>query len=344
LRPKTTHPFDRILRWYPDMSLSVIVAVATVLGVLAAASVLGASRIERAHPPSGRFVEADGVRLHVLELGVTPGTPAVEPAVVLIHGASGNLEDMRLALGDRLAASHRVVLIDRPGHGWSARPAGSASASPARQAELIAGALAKLGIARAILVSHSWAGALATAYALTFPDRVAGLVLISPVTHPWPGGLAWYYNAATTPYIGSLFTHTFVYPLGSLLIERAVRGVFAPGVMPTDYVRRAAIVLVLRPTTFLANARDVKLLNSFVAAQAPRYAEITTPTMIITGDNDATVSPQIHSRALAATLPRARLVVLKGVGHMPHHHAPEVVIAAIEELAANTRAPLAVQH
>jgi pimeloyl-ACP methyl ester carboxylesterase len=45
-----------------------------------------------------------------------------------------------------------------------------------------------------------------------------------------------------------------------------------------------------------------------------------------------TVSPETNARALAATLPRARLVLLKDVGHMPHHAAPEVVVNAIDDL------------
>jgi len=324
------------------MSLTLVAALAAVLGALAVVSAVGVSRLERAHPPAGRFVEVEGVKLHVLELG----TPSREGglAIVLIHGASGNLEDMRLALGDELAKTHRVILVDRPGHGWSERADGSEASSPARQAALIAGALDQLGVRRAVLVSHSWAGALATAYTLAFPDRVAGLVLISPVTHPWPGGLAWYYNVATTPIIGPLFAYTLALPVGSLVIEATSRGVFAPGTMPAHYVRRAAIDLVLRPKTFLANARDVKSLKAFVAAQVPRYGTITAPTVIITGDDDTTVSPQIHARALTETLPNARLVMLSGVGHMPHHLASDVVVRAIDEVAATGGAPVAARR
>jgi pimeloyl-ACP methyl ester carboxylesterase len=329
------------------MTLSVLLVLAAILGALAAVTAYGVPLVERAHPPSGRFVEVLGIRLHVVELG--PGSAAAaaaatapsEPAIVLLHGASGNLEDMRMALGDRLAAAHRVILIDRPGHGWSERPEGAAAASPARQAELIAGALDKLGVQRAIVVGHSWAGALATAYALAYPQRVAGLVLLAPVTHPWPGGLAWYYNVAATPYVGALFARTVVFPLGMLLIEPGARGVFAPGAMPPDYVQRAAIELVLRPDTFLANARDVKVLKDFVTGQVPHYGDIKAPTIIITGDRDETVSPQIHSRALAAILPHARLIVLAGVGHMPHHVAPDTVIAAVEEVARAAAVPVA---
>jgi pimeloyl-ACP methyl ester carboxylesterase len=270
----------------------------------------------------------------VAEIGLAPGSPSAEPAVVLIHGASGNMEDMRLALGDKLAASHRVILIDRPGHGWSSRPADDAYASPARQAKLLAEALDRLGVGRAILVGHSWGGAFVTAYALAFPDRTAGLVLLSAVTHPWSGNPGWYNKLATLPWIGPLFLHTLVYPLSFVLARGITRRVFEPQPVPHDYVRRAAIRLVLRPKTFFANARDLALLEDFVAAQVPSYRGLRAPTIIIAGDRDIMVSPELNACALAATLPAAKLISLEGVGHMPHHAAPQAIAAAIDELAA----------
>ena len=310
----------------------VLLAVVVSLGALAVITVIGVAYLERVHPPAGRMVDVEGGRLHVLELGARDAANN-DPPVVLLHGASGNLEDMRLALGEKLAASHRVVLIDRPGHGWSERLGGDADASPGRQATLIAEALEKIGITRSIIVGHSWSGALATAYALRYPDRTAGLVLIAPVTHPWPGGIAWYYNVSTLPVIGTLFAHTVVLPLGLMLMESACKGVFAPEKRPDDYVSRAAISLVLRPSEFLANARDVAALKDFVTGQVPHYRDLRAPTVIITGDRDTTVSPTIHSRAIAAALPHGRLIILAGVGHMPHHTASDVVIEAINQLA-----------
>ncbi len=315
------------------LATALIILLVIALAILVALTTFGVSRIEAAHPPAGRFMLVDGVRLHVAELGLAPGSPGAEPAVVLIHGASGNMEDMRLALGEKLAASHRVILIDRPGHGWSSRPSGDTYASPACQAELVAKALGQLNVRHAILVGHSWGGAFATAYALAFPEQTAGLVLLSAVTHPWPGDPGWYNNLASLRGIGPLFLRTLVYPLGSFMIDGVSRSVFEPQPMPEDYARRAAIRLVLRPKTFFANARDLALLKGFIAAQVPSYAKLRSPTIIITGDRDTMVPPEINARALAATLPQAKLVFLKGVGHMPHHAAPEAVVAAIDELA-----------
>jgi pimeloyl-ACP methyl ester carboxylesterase len=245
---------------------------------------------------------------------------------------------MRLALGEARLDAPRVILIDRPGHGWSSRPESDDYASPARQAKWRRSrALEQLGVRRAIMIGHSWGGAFATAYALAFPKRTAGLVLLAAVTHPWAANPGWYNKVAALPCIGPLFLRTCVYPLGLLLMQGATRSVFEPQSMPADYVRRAAIRLVLRPKPFYSNARDLALLKGFITDQVPRYAELRTPTVIITGDRDTMVSPDINARALAATLPRAKLVLLKDIGHMPHHAAPDIIMAAMDELVLHAQ-------
>jgi pimeloyl-ACP methyl ester carboxylesterase len=311
------------------MITSVVIGCALVALLLAALTAIGAVVIERQYPPAGRFVEVAGGRLHVLELGAAND----EPPVVLLHGASGNLQDMRLILGERLSQRHRVILIDRPGHGWSDR-LGADDSSPAWQAALIAQALEQLGIRRAIMVGYSWSGALATAFALAFPGRVAALVLLAPVTHPWPGGIAWYYSLTSMPVVGPLFARTIVLPVALSFIDAFARGLFTPQAMSETYVRNAAIPLLLRPRAFIANARDVAALKESVARQSPRYAEITAPTTIITGERDTIVSPEIHSKALAATLPHAKLIMLPGIGHAVQHVAADVIAAEIGRLAA----------
>src|SRR6185312_318105 len=95
-----------------------------------------------------------GGRLHVVDLGPRD---LAEPAIVLVHGASANLESMRQPLGELLAQRHRVLLFDRPGHGWSTRER-LIDSTPAAQADMIDEALERLGVARAIIVGHSWGG------------------------------------------------------------------------------------------------------------------------------------------------------------------------------------------
>ena len=74
-------------------------------------------------------------------------------------------------------------------------------------------------------------------------------------------------------------------------------------------------------------------LKEAVREQAPRYAEISAPVVVISGDGaDKTVSTSIHSRPFAAIVPNAKLIVLPDVGHMVQHAAPELVISEIEAM------------
>ncbi|WP_322513954.1 alpha/beta hydrolase [Rhodopseudomonas palustris] len=307
----------------------VIGAIAT-LSALALLTQAGVLWLQGRFPPQGEVIAVSGGRLHVVDLG--PRNLATPP-IVMIHGASSNLGAMRVPLGDQLARRHRVLLIDRPGHGWSSRD-DLADSSPATQAQMIGEALDSLGVARAIVVVHSMAGALGARMALDQPQRVAGLVMLAPVTHPWRGGVGTYNQVMTTPVVGPLLAHTVTLPLGLLLTEPGARSAFAPQTMPEDYVDASATPLLLRPRAFLANSWDLTTLKAAVAEQAARYPQITAPTVLIHGDADEIVSVDIHSRAFAAAVPQAKLIVLPDVGHMVQNAAPDLVQREIEALIA----------
>ncbi len=85
--------------------------------------------------------------------------------------------------------------------------------------------------------------------------------------------------------------------------------------------------------TFRENARQVNTLRPQVVAMAARYDALTLPIEIVHGDADTTVPLDIHSGPLARRLANARLTVLPGVGHMPHHADPDAVVAAIDRAA-----------
>ena len=306
----------------------VVIAVAA-LAVLALVTQAGVFALQRAYPAQGETIAVAGATLNVVDIGPrdAPGPP-----IVMIHGASSNLETMRQPLGDMLVKNHRVILIDRPGHGWSTR-ADLADSTPAIQGRMIDEALEKLGVTRAIFVVHSWAGALGARMALDDPERVAGLVMLAPVAYPWPGGVGWYNKLVTTPVIGPLLAYTITLPFGTFLTEPGVRSVFLPQTMPKDFVENTATPLVLRPREFLANAWDLVTLKAAVREQAPRYPDIRAPTVVIAGDNaDKTVSTEIHSRPFAAAVPGAKLIVLPGVGHMVQNAAPELVMREIDAM------------
>ena len=308
----------------------IVVIVVAALAGLALLTQVGVLVLQRMYPAQGAPIEVTGASLNVLDIGPRN---AKGPAIVMIHGATSNLGSMRVPVGDRLAKDHRVILIDRPGHGWSTRD-NPRDSLPAMQATQIDEALGKLGISNAIIVVHSLAGGIAPLMALDHPQRVAGLVMLAPVAYPWPGGVGTYNDIVTTPVIGPLLAYTITLPLGLFLVEPGARSVFKPQTMPDNYVKDAAIPLVLRPHAFLANAWDLVTLKPAIAAQAPRYPGIKVPVTIISGDADNTVYPDIHSKPLAKAVPGAKLIMLPGVGHMVQNAAPDLVIREIEAMIA----------
>jgi pimeloyl-ACP methyl ester carboxylesterase len=305
----------------------IVIVVVTALVVLAAVTQAGVLALQRGYPPQGKMVEVAGAALHVVEIGPRDG----RLPIVMLHGASSNLAVMRRPLGDLLAKHHRVILIDRPGHGWSTRVRRGDS-TPEIQARMIDEALAKLGIDRAVFVVHSWSGALGARLALDHPQRVAGLVMLAPVTHPWRGGVGRYNEIIATPVIGPLLAYTITLPLGYFLTAPGARNVFLPQTMPDGFVQESATPLLLRPREFIANAYDLVTLKASVAAQVGRYGKISAPVVVIAGEADKTVSTGIHARPFARVVPNAKLIVLPDLGHMVQNAVPELVTAEIDTM------------
>jgi pimeloyl-ACP methyl ester carboxylesterase len=291
-----------------------------------------AARVASAYPPTGIFIPVSGGRLHLRDLGARDAPP--EKTLVMIHGASGNHKALLVPLQPYLDAHYRIIAIDRPGHGHSDRPGGREMAAPARQASLINEALGAAGVSRAVVLAHSFGGAIATTLAMDYPERVAGLVLLGPATHPWPGGIAWYYGPASAPWLGWLFSHVMAVPGASLFMSAGLTEVFQPQAKPEDYEDSTALRLLLRPKNFMANAEDVAGLLGHVQQRAGHYSAIKVPVVILSGDQDKTVSTRIHSMALAKELPDAKLIVLPGIGHMVQNVEPAQVVQEIDRLSA----------
>lgn len=322
-----------MLRACKVLASGVIGLLLLAAGATAIADVL----IGEADPPDGQFIETSAGREHVLDVGPDFAAPDDAPAMVLLHGATANLEDMRFALADRLRVSYRVIAVDRPGSGWSERMDGAADADPHRQAEILHEILQKTGVQRPILVAHSWAGSVALDYALAYPGQLSALLLLAPVAYRWSGDITEDAKLATTPVLGPCFVHTVALPIAWAALDHAVTLAFEPNRPPPDYIDQASILLGLRTSAITASVQDLAQMDAFPTPQSLPYAGITIPTVIIAGTDDHVVPTQQQARVLARKLPRAHLIMLPGVGHMPHYAAPERVLATIAALVDLTR-------
>ncbi|MEO1552994.1 MAG: alpha/beta hydrolase [Pseudomonadota bacterium] len=309
--------------------LIIVISILLLGGVSACVhSAVYAGRVNQAHPAEGTFVTVNGADVHVLQQG------DAGPVVLMIHGASANAREFDWTLAPKLADSHRVLMMDRPGHGHSERP--SDAQMLAIQAEQAAGVLRALAPGeKAIVVGHSFGGAVSLRLALDHPDLVDGLVLLAPVSHDWGGGgEAWYNKYASHGLIGPVFTQ-LVPVVGPSQVKSGITNVFSPKPAPDGYFEKSGIGLLFRPANFAANAKDVNALRAQLAGQQDRYSEISVPTIVFSGALDTVISPPLHVGKLKHQVDGLELVKLGDGGHMPHHAYGDDVAATIRRLSAS---------
>ncbi|MFQ6552274.1 alpha/beta fold hydrolase [Aestuariibius insulae] len=287
-------------------------------------------------PPGGQLIDVGGGRqVHAVVGGRGPD-------LVLIHGASGNTRDFTFDFAQRLADRYRVIVLDRPGLGWSDRAdpryneAFLADAeSPREQARMLKAATDALGVEDPIVLGHSYGGAVALAWALEFPDHPSALVIVSGATNPWPGDLGPLYKINGSSLGGAVIPPLVAaYAPRDRLLPGIVEAIFQPNPVPEGYLDFVGADLSIRRSTLRANARQVNTLKADVVEMSPLYPTIDMPVEILHGAEDPIVPPEIHSVRLYEQIEGAQLRLIDGVGHMPHHVAPDEVIAAIDRAAS----------
>jgi pimeloyl-ACP methyl ester carboxylesterase len=300
------------------------------LGALAAAGTAAlavrtrAQRAERENPPTGQFIEVDGVRLHYIDRG--QGEP-----VVLLHGNGTMAQDFDLSGVLEIAAGrYRVIAFDRPGYGHSARPRDRIW-TPDAQAKLLHEALRQLGIERPIMVGHSWGTLVALALALQHPEDVKSLVLLSGYYFPTLRLDVPALAAPAIPVLGMLMRYTISPLLGRLMWSRMAKKMFSPA--PVS--RRFGLFprwMSLRPSQLRASAAEAALMIPAAVGLQARYGALRTPAVIVVGAGDRLVNAKQSSR-LNDRLRRSELTVIPAAGHMIHYLWPRKVMAAIDRAA-----------
>jgi pimeloyl-ACP methyl ester carboxylesterase len=292
------------------------------LGVLALFNLALIHVIEALAPPIGRFLEVGGggsrVRLHIVDSGAQPGQS--EPPLVFIHGLLGQLNHFAFALAARFP-ERRVVLIDRPGSGYSQK---AHPQTLAEQAAIVARTIDALGLKQPLVVGHSLGGAVALALALDHRDKVGGLALIAPLTHlaPAPPKL---FAGLTKHNRFSLWLGAWTLgPITTFLRAGMARDtVFAPDSMPSGFWRRGGGLLGARPPALLAAARDLVTQPRELPKMMLRYSALDLPIGVLFGMGDRLLDAKTQGADFCAMAPGAELSRIAG-GHMlPVTHPAE---------------------
>lgn len=257
------------------------------------------------------FVSVAGTRLYYEEAGIGP-------ALVFVHGFSGNLhmwDEQFSTLADRF----RVIRYDLRGHGQSDLP----GEQPYAHADDLDALLAFLSVERAVVVGISMGGWIATHFTLTYPQRVAGTVLISSALIGWEWTPEWKV-------------------LWSALTERArSQGVAAAKQL---WLEHPLFSMVRNnPATAGHLQRMVEAYSGWHwlhhdpqrAIDIPDMEQldrIATPVLIVSGDEDFP-DFRLIAEILAHNIPRVETLALPGVGHLANLEAPQALNAAISAFA-----------
>lgn len=306
----------------------VLLVIAAILAAMAILNMVLAALAERRHPPTGSFMEVNGARLHYSDRGT--GQP-----VLLLHGNAVTGDDYNTSgVAEQLVGSYRVLIFDRPGFGYSARPRGRVWTA-GQQADLIHAAMGRLGVERAVVVGHSWGTLVALALAERHPASTVGLVLLSGYYFPAPRLDALLVAPAAVPVLGDILRYTISPLFGRLMMPLMKRAMFAPAAVTERFRREYSTSLAVRPSQLRATAQDGALMMSDAAGLSAGYDALVAPVAIVAGDSDKVVGSE-HARRLQDTLPHGRLLMIKGAGHMVHHVATKQVVDAIEQVVAES--------
>lgn len=287
----------------------------TILGVIAFALLAPitftffiARRVTKGFPPEGKFIDVGADRVHYTDRGQGP-------AIVFVHGLCGNLRNFAYLDMDRLARSHRVIVIDRPGAGRSVRGAES-PANIYAQARMVAQCIEKLGLDKPVLAGHSLGGAISLAVGLNHPHVVRRLALIAPLTHAEsapPGAFG--ALVLPSPLVRRLVSWTLAIPLSIINSRKAIAAVFAPETMPRDFPFKGGGLLGLRPHVFYAASSDLVSAPEDLPDMERRYASMTVPVDVLYGRGDRILNVKRQGEALKQKLDRVNLRIIDG-GHM----------------------------
>lgn len=270
------------------------------------------------HRGASRFIDAGGLRWHVQVMG-----PEDAPALLLLHGTGASTHSWR-GLAPRLAADHRLIVPDLPGHAFTARPGGDGMSLPG-MASRVADLLEALRVRPHAVIGHSAGAAVAARLALDARIAPRTIVGLNAAMLPLPGPA------------GRMFL-----PLARLLaLNPLVPHVFAFGA-----TRRGVVERLLRGTGSSIDAEGIELYQRLVGTPAHAAAalammanwdlealrdalpRLATPLALIVGANDLAVPPT-HAEQLRTIVPRVDVQLLDGLGHLAHEEDPARAESAV---------------
>ena len=260
-------------------------------------------------------VTVNGSRIAYLDAGGGP-------PVILVHGFGGSLWQWEYQQAP-LATHHRIITLDLPGSGLSDKP--DIAYTPDEMIAFFQGFMDALGIQKAALVGNSMGGGLVIGMAVTHPERVERVVLISGM----PKNVREKLTGRLTRRAVETSAPVWLIRLGNWLAGRWVtedvlqemvydHSLLTPAVIERSYQNRHRPGLI---APLMTTARTLPLWEQGLAR---RIGEIRQPTLVIWGEEDEVFPPDV-GRELQATIKGASFALVPKAGHIPQWEQSDVV-------------------
>lgn len=273
---------------------------------------------------ASRYVDLPGgVRMHYRDEGQPNGPP-----LLLIHGFSASLHTWEPWVA-RLGDEYRIISLDLPGHGLTRAPAGY-QASIEVYRDLVNEFARSQGLTRFALAGSSMGGNVAWEYALAHPDQVQALILVD--ASGWEDTRT---EATEEPQVFKLLRNPTLGPImiqldSTRLVRDGLRASFANPALVDDTMLNRYVQLARAP-----GHREILLqmtLNYRARhyATQERLAELSAPTLVLTGDTDRLVPPE-HAQQFDDAIPNSELITFENTGHIPQEEKPDESATAVQE-------------
>jgi len=253
------------------------------------------------------------------ELAVLDSGETHLPAIVFRHGIFLD-RALWLPIAERFAATHRVVVVEAPGHGASTDPGRAYTLTDDARAGVEL--LDALGIDRAVFVGHSWGGMWALRIALAAPERVRALALVNTPLAPRPASGRRQYRALTAllRLIGAPRWYG----------RQIVAALFDPAARDSAVALRLIEQVRVADRAVMARAMRAVLIDPDDVSG--RLGELRMPVLALAGHDDYVLAPEVAAM-LAARVPHARIVHVPG-DHVTPVEQPAAVEAELRRLLA----------
>jgi pimeloyl-ACP methyl ester carboxylesterase len=273
--------------------------------------------------PESKFIEVDGVQVHVRILG--EGEP-----VFLLHGSFASLHTWD-AWQQAMSPYYQTISLDFPGHGLTG-PDSLKRYGVKDYSELVHALAQKLNIEQYHVAGNSMGGAVAMQLASDYPGNVRSLNLIDAAGAPAAdrtlsdstapkksnSGGAWIFQVARHP----VFSKLLLSCTPKFLFAMNMKQVYGDDSKVTDEVTTRYYELMLREGNRQATLdRLSQPRNSNI-----QFERLTMPTLILWGAEDTWI-PLAQGKRLQQALPGSNLMILDGVGHVPMEESPTETVS-----------------